>query len=117
MHVVIIPLQGHHNSSSDLLAIHKELGFLIEFIKLNKEGFRYDHEAFLAALTNLHCRKILKKYDKKLKSSTGFGVFKQVEARLASEAVDIAFIQENTLVCPLFHDIHLCIYILYRNFM
>lgn len=46
----------------------------------------------------LYYRKILKKYDKKVKTNLGYGVYKQVDARLSSEIIDIGFIQETTLV-------------------
>ncbi len=47
---------------------------------------------------NIICRKILKKYDKKVKSNLGYGVYQQVDSKLSSEMVDINFIQEIILV-------------------
>lgn len=33
-----------------------------------------------------------------MKTNLGYGVYKQVDARISSEIIDISFIQENTLV-------------------
>jgi len=76
-----IETQKTGDHSNELVTIYRELGLLLDFMKLNREGFR----------------KILKKFDKKLKSSAGFGVFRQVDARFSSEIVDLTYIQETTL--------------------